>query len=76
MLPISIHSTFKERGEYVHITPLLSQLYWLPIEARMRHKIAVLTLKDVSTVKPSYLAELVHTQTPARELRSSLRRPN
>jgi len=29
----------------------------------------------VSTNKPSYLAELVSTHTPARELRSSLRRP-
>ena len=58
----------KERGKYDHITPLLSQLHWLPIEARIRHKIAVLTFKAVSTGKPSYLAELVHTHALAREL--------
>ena len=51
----------KERGKYAYITPLLSQLHWLPIEARIRHTIAVLTFKAVATGKPSYLAELVHT---------------
>ena len=38
----------KERGKYDHVTPLLSQLHWLPIEARIRHKIAVLAFKAVS----------------------------
>jgi len=33
----------KVRSKYDHITPLLSELHWLPIEARIRHKIAVLT---------------------------------
>jgi hypothetical protein len=32
-----------------HITPLLSELHWLPIDARNQHKIAVLTFKAVST---------------------------
>ena len=63
----------EEHGKYDHITPLLSHLHWLPIEARMRHEIAVLTFKAVSIGKPSSLAELVHTHTlthtPARELR-------
>ena len=66
----------KQRSKHDHITPLLSELHWSPIEARIRHKIAVLTLKAVSTSKPSYLAELISTYTPARELRSSSRRPN
>jgi len=39
----------KERSKYDHITPLLSKVHWLPIEARIRHKIAVLTFKAVST---------------------------
>ena len=43
---------------------------------RIRHKIAVLTFKAVSTGRPSYMAELVHTHAPARELRFSLLRPN
>ena len=32
--------------------------------------------QEHATGKPSYLAELVHTHTPARAFRSSLRRPN
>ena len=59
-------------------TPLLvilSQLHWLPIEARIRHKLAVLTF-SVSTGKTNYVAEIVHTHTPAMERRSSSQRPN
>lgn len=66
----------KVRGKYDHVTPLLSDLHWLPIDSRIRFKIAVLTFKTLSTNKPSYLAELVSIHKPARELRSSLRRPN
>jgi Reverse transcriptase (RNA-dependent DNA polymerase) len=66
----------KLSSKYNHVTPLLSELHWLPIDARVRYKIAVLTFKTITTNKPSYLAELVSTRTPARELRSSLRRPH
>jgi Reverse transcriptase (RNA-dependent DNA polymerase)/Endonuclease-reverse transcriptase len=66
----------KLRSKYDHITPLLSELHWLPIDARIHHKIAVLTFKAVSTRKPDYLAELVSFHKPTRELRSSSRRPN
>jgi len=69
-------SVVKEHNKYDHIKPPLSELHWLPIEGRIRHKIAVLTLKAVSTSKLSYLAELVSTHTPARELTSSSRQPN
>ena len=63
-------------NSFIHVTPILSGLHWLPIDARVRYKIAVLTFKAITTNKPSYLAELVSTHTPARELRSSLRRPH
>ena len=45
----------KEHVKYDHITPLLSQLHWLSIEARIRHKIAVLTFMVVAAGKPSYI---------------------
>jgi len=41
----------KERSKSDHITPILFELHWLPIEARIRHKIAVLMIKVVSTSK-------------------------
>ena len=34
----------KEHGKYDYIAPLLSQLHWIPIEAPIRHEIAVLLL--------------------------------
>jgi len=41
----------KERGKYDHITPLLSQLHWLPIVARI--KIAILTFEAISAINRS-----------------------
>jgi len=52
----------KERSKYDYMAPLPSEIHGLPIEARIRHKIAVLTFKAVSTSKPSYMAGLVSTQ--------------
>jgi len=76
-VPNTLARVVKERSMYDRITPLLSRITFLPNEARSRRKIAVFTFKAVSTrSKPSYLAELVLTHTPARELRSSSRRPN
>jgi len=66
----------KERSKYDNITPLLSELDWLPIEARIHHKIADVTFKAVSTRKSSYLTEPVSIHIPEREFRSSSRRPN
>src|SRR6218665_1173104 len=46
---------------------LLHQLHWLPVESRIRFKLACLTYKALSTSKPTYLHALL---TP-RCLRSS-----
>jgi hypothetical protein len=43
----------KGRSKYNRTAPILSELHWLPIEARIRHKIAILAFKAVSTNKPS-----------------------
>jgi len=39
-VPNNLARVVKERGKHDHITTLLSQLHWLPIEARIRHTIA------------------------------------
>ena len=54
-----------------HITPALRQLHWLPIKSRIDFKILLLTFKILHNLAPSYLAELIHTHTPSRTLRSS-----
>ena len=55
---------------YDHITPVLTSLHWLPIQARADFKILLLTYKSLNGLAPSYLAELINPYIPARPLRS------
>src|SRR6218665_2946702 len=51
---------------------LLHQLHWLPVEFRIRFKLACLTYKALSNSKPTYLhGALLNPYTPPRCLRSS-----
>ena len=38
--------------KYDHISPVLEQLHWLPVKARIEHKLLTLTFKAVHAVKP------------------------
>ena len=57
--------------KYDHITPVLKSLHWLPVEQRIRYKIAVLGFKCVYGSAPGCLQNLVELYTPRRTLRSS-----
>src|SRR6218665_4200527 len=50
---------------------LLHQLHFLPVEIRIRFKLACLTYKAFNTSKPTYLHALLTPYTPPRCLRSS-----
>jgi len=50
---------------------LLKQLHWLPIECRIKFKIACITYKTVSTAHPAYLHSVLKHYVPSRRLRSS-----
>jgi len=54
-----------------HITPLLANLHWLPVTARIQFKIALLTFKTLTTHQPSYIDDLLQQHRPSRQLRSS-----
>ena len=54
-----------------HITPVLTDLHWLPIASRIRFKVALQTFKTLTTKKPEYLADILSFQTASRSLRSS-----
>ena len=54
-----------------HITPVLKDLHWLPVEQRINYKIALTTHKILQDKQPAYLAELVSLHKPAKGLRSS-----
>src|SRR6266581_4821157 len=42
-----------------HITPVLKRLHWLPVELRIKYKIASITYKSLHNQLPSYLYELL-----------------
>ena len=53
-----------------HITPLLFDLHWLPVEQRINFKILLFTYKIVNGLAPSYLSDLLVPYAPIRALRS------
>ena len=58
-------------SRYEHVTPLLIQLHWFPIEQRITFKIAVITFKALHGSAPDYITELIKSYTLSRSLRSS-----
>ena len=56
---------------FCHITPVLSDLHWLPVRHRISFKIATVTFRVLQSQQPSYLSSLIPRYVPARALRSS-----
>ena len=54
-----------------HWTPVLQQLYWLPIFERIKYQIACMCYNSVSGSAPSYLSERLQLYSPSPCLRSS-----
>lgn len=46
-------------GRYSHITPILYELHWLPIQACIKFKILLLTFKALHNLLPSYINSLI-----------------
>ena len=63
-----------QKRKFDHVTPLLKQLHWLPIELRIKFKINLLTFKALHGMAPAYLEMLVVEYQPMRSLRSSSQR--
>ena len=55
-------------SKHDHITPVLKELHWLPVESRIAFKMLVMTFKCMTGLASSYLAELVQPRTPTPEL--------
>ncbi|KAF7251291.1 Dystrophin, partial [Varanus komodoensis] len=58
-------------GRCSHITPVLCQLHWLPIEVRTQFKVLVMTYKALNGLGPGYLKELLRPYMPSHPLRSA-----
>ena len=61
---------FKARRS-CHVSPLLDQLKWLPVDKRIEQKILSLVFKARNGLCPSYLADMLDDHVPTRSLRSS-----
>lgn len=57
-------------SKFDHVTPVLRELHWLPIRARIHYKIMVLVHKAVNNSGPIYLRDLINLYAPGRTLRS------
>ena len=60
-----------EKPRFCHITPVLSDLHWLPVRHRISYKIATVTFRVLQFQQPSYLASLIPKYVPTWALRSS-----
>ena len=56
--------------KHEHITPILCNLHWLPINYRIIFKILLITYKALNNQEPSYVRDLLTPYTPSRQLRS------
>ena len=53
-------------SKYNHITPILKELHWLPVEARIEYKLLTLTFKSVHDKALTYLSEPILCRVPSR----------
>ena len=60
-----------QKSRFDDITPVLSELHWLPVRHRINFKIAAITHTVLQSQQPSYLAALIPRYAPVRSLRSS-----
>ena len=57
--------------KHEHITPILFNLHWLPINYHIMFKILLITYKAPNNLAPSYIRDLLIPYIPSRQLRSS-----
>ena len=54
-----------------HITPVLFELHWLPVQYRINFKVLLLAYKILCDMAPAYKSDMIHPYIPIRTLRSS-----
>ena len=60
-----------KKAKHDHVTPLLKELHWLPVQFRIRYKLATLAYRHFDGSLPSYLSNSLHIYQPSRPVRSS-----
>ena len=54
---------------YDHVTPVMHDLHWLPVEYRIQFKIAVLAYKSLHNLAPEYLSAMCQPVSMSEALR-------
>ncbi len=67
----SLARTVCRTSKYSHISPALRSLHWLKVKQRIEFKIASLTYNALQFHQPSYIANLLTTQSLPYKTRSS-----
>ena len=58
--------------KFVHISPFLKELHWLPVKYRIEFKILILTFQAIYGLAPEYLCDLIQIrELPNYNLRRS-----
>ena len=57
--------------KFDHVTPLLTELHWLPLCHRIVLKILLYTFKALHGVSPTYLTKLITPYVPRRALKAT-----
>ncbi len=55
-------------NKFCHITPLLKELHWLPVDFRIHFKILCFTYKALHGLALTYLADQIVQYEPVRSL--------
>ena len=55
-----------------HITPVLKQLHWLPVECRITYKLMVMVYKCMNGTAPAYLCRLIQPKCRDSRLRQPI----
>ena len=58
-------------SRHEHITPVLANLHWLPVRARIIFKVCVLVYRALHGNAPVYIRDILPVYQPSRHLRSS-----
>src|SRR4029434_4150562 len=62
------------QSKRAHVTPLVIELHWLPVAARIKFKSPMLAYRVLTGSAPTYLNALVRANVTPRTLRSSSER--
>ena len=57
-------------SRHYHISPVLKDLHWLPVQQRIQFKILTLTFKALHNLAPVYIKNVLQVYKPGRNLRS------